>query len=143
MEYVYYAQIELDEYGEWDVVFPDVPEVVTGGKTKRETFDNAREALGLALLGYIDRNQALPEQNRRKGLTPVPVLAHDALKIAVIEAFKEAGITKTQLGQRLGKQLPEIRRLLDPNHQTKMQPLERALSELGRNVIVSIDRVAA
>jgi len=143
MEYVYYAQIELDEYGEWDVVFPDVPEVVTGGKSKWEAFDNAREALGLALLGYIDRKLPLPEHNRRKGLTPVPVLAHDALKLAVIAAFKEAGITKTELGQRLGKQLPEIRRLLDPNHQTKMQPLERALAELGRNVIVSIERVAA
>jgi len=143
MEYVYYAQIELDEYDEWDVAFPDVPEVVTGGKSKQEAFDNAREALGLALLGYIDRKLPLPKQNRRKGLTPVPVLTHDALKLAVINAFQEARITKTEMGQRLGKQLPEIRRLLDPNHPTKIQSLERALAALGRNVFVSIEQVAA
>jgi antitoxin HicB len=47
-------------------------------------------------------------------------------------ALKETGIAKTQLGEMLGKDEKEIRRILDPHHGTKLPTIEQALNALGK-----------
>ena len=68
----------------------------------------------------------------------MPVDAVDALKLAVIEAFIAAGISKSELGRRLGKGETEARRILDPDHPTKLVALQAALRLLGKQVVVSV-----
>ncbi|MDD9334369.1 MAG: type II toxin-antitoxin system HicB family antitoxin, partial [Bartonella sp.] len=77
-----------------------------------------------------------------KDLIAVTVDAWNALKLAVIEAFNGAGITKTELANRLSKKETEARRILDPNHPTKLQTLERALAVLGKRVVIKIKNAA-
>ena len=61
----------------------------------------AEEALGLAVLTYPERGLPLPRPKTRGGdLVPVSVAPHVAAKLAVLEAFREAGITKSELGRR-------------------------------------------
>jgi len=142
MEYIYYAKIETDPDGGFIVTFPDVPEAITAADTRQEALSNASEALGLALRGYHMRDLPLPVSRRHKGLMPVTLDAWNALKLAVVEAFDEAGITKTELARRLDRQETEARRILDPNYPTKLQNMEQALSVLGKQVIVSIKNAA-
>jgi antitoxin HicB len=72
----------------------------------------AEEALGLALLTYPARGLPLPKaKTRGRGMVPVAVAPDVAAKLAVLEAFGEAEITKVELARRLGKDEKEVRRI--------------------------------
>lgn len=139
MEYIYAARIEPDPEGGFLVTFPDVPEAITAGTTLTEARANASEALGLALRGYLVLDRPLPTPaTKREGLVEVPVNAAAALKLAVVEAFNASGISKSDLARRLGKAEGEARRILDPDHPTKVQALEAALAALGKEIVISV-----
>lgn len=121
------------------VSFPDVPEAITEGDTREEALANAVEALGLALLTYPRRGLSLPAPSDvGPGLVPVSVAPATAAKLAVLEAFREAGISKTELAKRLAVNEKEVRRILDPMHATKIGALDAALTALGRRMVVTI-----
>ena len=133
MEFIFTAVVEHDPDGEWLVSFPDVPEALTSGSDRED-------ALGMALRGYAARGLALPRPSAAPGENRVEVSIDvtDALKLAVIEAFRSERITKAELARRLGKAENEVRRILDPDHQTKAGALEEALAILGKRVVVSV-----
>ena len=58
---------------------------------------------------------------------PIAVEAAVAAKLAFLDAFREAGIGKSEFGRRIGKDEKEVRRLLDPRHPTKLSTLTEAL----------------
>ena len=122
------------------VSFPDVPEAITQGTDLADAQAMASDALGLALLSYFIVGQTLPSPSRPKDghrlMTASPELS---AKIAALEAFRDAGVTKSELGRRLGKDEREIRRILDPNHATKLSTLKKALAALGRRLVVGVE----
>ena len=139
MNYLFAARLEPDPDGGIIVTFPDVPEAITHGEDRAEARRNAREALGLALRGYLADGEALPAPKAKgKGLVEIPVEADDALKIAVIEAFNQAGISKAEFARRLGKAVTEAQRILDPDHPSKLPALEAALAMFGKEIVVSV-----
>jgi len=137
MGYIYYANIESDPNGGFIATFPDVPEAITAGDDMPETLANAAQALGLALRSYYAAGKPLPPAKICEG-TAIALDAWNSLKLAVITAFEESNITKTELARRLGKQENEARRILDWNYPTKLQTLERALAVMGKQLIVTV-----
>jgi antitoxin HicB len=137
----YIAKVQDDDGGLL-VTFPDIPEAVTGGATDEEAFANAQEALELALLTYADDGRDIPAATKRVGgvgrSVRVPVAAAVAAKIAFIIAFRESGTTRVALARKLGKAETEVRRMLDPYHQTKLPAIEAGLKALGKRLIVSV-----
>jgi antitoxin HicB len=73
---------------------------------------------------------------------PVAVAPDVAAKLAFLEAFTEAGIGKSDLARRLGKDEKEVRRMLDPRHPTKLPTLTDALRVLGRRLVVAVEKAA-
>jgi antitoxin HicB len=125
------------------VIFPDVPEAITNGRGETEAMSNAQEALGLALLTYPARNLALPKPKARASdLVPVAVEAPVAAKLAFLDAFREAGIGKSEFARRIGKDEKEVRRLLDPKHPTKLSTLTEALHALGQRLVIGVEAAA-
>jgi len=141
MEYRYYATFDLDPDGGVLVTFPDVPEAITFGADHADALASAKEALGLALRGYPYDNLDVPEPKSQQGV-PVTVGAEDALKIAVISAFRQAGISKSEFARRLGKAENEARRILNPDHATKLGLMQDALAVLGKEVVITIKDAA-
>ena len=138
--YVYRAQFGRgDRRGNIVVTFPDVPEVVSQGRGKADARAMAEEALGLVLLTYLRRGMPLPKP-RAKGrdLVEVAVAPEVAAKLALLEAFKAAGISKSELARRIGKDEKEVRRILDPKHPTKLPALTAALRALGKRLVVGV-----
>lgn len=136
MPYVYRAEFQ-PEGDDLKVVFPDVPEVTIDAPDRAGAMASAREALGLALRAYLDAGEPLPEAKATAG-EAVCVCVADALKIAVILAFREAGISKSELARRLGRTETEGRRILDPHHPTGLPLLEAALAVLGKQAFVDV-----
>ena len=140
--YTYRAVAEPGERAGVSVVtFPDVPEAITEGADAATAFKSAEDALGVALLSYRMRRLPLPAARARAG-RPVTVAADVAAKLAVLEAFAEAGISKSELARRLGVSENEARRILDPMHATKLPRLAEALSALGKRLVVGVEEAA-
>jgi antitoxin HicB len=138
--YAYRAVFEPgDRRGNITVTFPDLPEAITQGRGEADARAMAEEALGLVLLNYLQRGEPLPKQ-RAKGprLVDVAVAPDVAAKLAVLESFASAGITKSELARRIGKDEKEVRRILDPKHPTKLPALTVALRALGKRLVVGV-----
>jgi antitoxin HicB len=126
------------------VSFPDVPEAITEGKDEADARLQADEALGLALLTYPARGLPLPKpQAGGRHLVPDAVDAEIAAKLALLDAFRETGMTKSEFGRRLGKDEKEVRRILDPKHPTKLSTLTDALRTLGRRFVIAVENDVA
>ncbi|MCY1664265.1 type II toxin-antitoxin system HicB family antitoxin [Rhizobium sp. SL86] len=135
--YAYAAQFEPKQQSEgYMVSFADVPEAITEGDSLSEARAMAADALGVALLTYLQLDRPLPVATVAGRLvTPDPDVA---AKIAVIDTFRTAGISQSELARRLGKDEKEVRRLLDPDHRSKMSSLTEALSAMGQRLIVGL-----
>ena len=143
--YSYRARFEPgDKRGNTVISFPDVPEAITQGRGEADARAMAEEALGLVLLTYLERGKALPKPRARgRKLVDVAVAPDVAAKLAVLEAFKGAGISKSELGRRIGKDEKEVRRILDPKHATKLPALTAALRAMGKRLVVGVMEAAA
>ena len=137
---VYRALFEPgDRRGNIVVSFLDVPEAITQGRGSADARTMAEEALGFALLSYPERNKPLPKPRAKgRGLVDIAVAPDVAAKLAVLEAFATAGISKSELARRIGKDEKEIRRILDPKHPTKLPALTAALRALGKRLVVGV-----
>lgn len=120
------------------VTFPDVPEAITEGDNLDDARLMAADALGHALLTYLEMNRSLPEV-RAQGemISPETSLA---IKIALIDTFSKAGITRSELARRIGKDEKEARRLLDPDTTTKLPLVASALKAMGQRLVIGIER---
>lgn len=131
--------MEADPEGGYQITFPDVPEAITGGADEAEARVNAAEALGLALRGIVAMGRPMPVPSANgKGLVPIAVEPNTAFKLAVIEAFNESGISKSELARRLGRGETEARRILDPDHATGLALMRAALAALGKTVMITV-----
>jgi antitoxin HicB len=143
--YAYRALFEPgDRRGNIVISFPDVPEAVTQGRGQTEARAMAEEALGLVLLAYLERGKPLPKPRAKaRNLVDVAVAPDVAAKLAVLESFAAAGISKSELARRIGKDEKEVRRILDPKHPTKLPALTAALRALGKRLVVGITEAEA
>ena len=63
-------------------------------------------------------------------------------KAAVYEAWMAAGISKSELARRMGRDVVEVRRILEPGHGTKLDQLEEAARALGKRLTIGIAEAA-
>lgn len=140
--YTYRATMEPGEDPDVVVVtFPDVPEAITEGRGAADARIQAADALGLALLAYVRGGRPLPAASEGQG-ERITVEPDVAAKLAVVETFALAGISKSELGRRIGKDEKEVRRILDPMHATKLRALAEALAAMGKQLVVGIAEAA-
>jgi antitoxin HicB len=139
--FVYRARFEPGEKrGVVVVSFPDVPEAITQGRGEIDARTQAQKALGLALLTYPHRDLSLPKsKSRGSNLVPIAVEAPVAAKLALLDAFRASGMSKSEFGRRIGKDEKEVRRLLNPQHATKLSTLAHALGVLGQRLVVGVE----
>src|SRR5437899_11920599 len=116
----YPASFRRDSAGRRVVSFPDFPEAHTDGKDMQEATEEAIDCLGSVLAFRIAGKEAIPAPSSiRRAQHPVPVPLWIAGKLALYLAIREAGITNTELARRLGVRETVVRRMLDPDHDTK------------------------
>ena len=126
------------------VTFPDLPEAITEGKDRAEAFVQASDCLDVALLFRLKDEKEVPEPSApKRGEVVVPASPQVAGKVAFALAFRESGLSRVALAKRLGWAESEVRRLLDPNHRTKLDRIDIALRALGRRLVISDETLAA
>ncbi|MCL4853129.1 MAG: hypothetical protein KJZ78_17350, partial [Bryobacteraceae bacterium] len=73
-------------------------------------------------------------------LVPVPLWI--AGKLGLYLAMYEKGMNNSELARRLGVGETVVRRMLDPDHDTKTQKLQAALEILGKRIVVGVEDAA-
>jgi antitoxin HicB len=133
------VDLEVDEDGRVVATVADVPGCVTDGATEAEALAEASDALEEALAAHIDDRDDIPEPSPTRGRPLVAPGALIAAKAALYMALAETGMSKVALAKRLGVAETEVRRMLDPRHNTKIGTLETALAALGRRLVVTVE----
>jgi antitoxin HicB len=132
-----------DETAVVTVTFRDVPEAITWGRGLPDALWQAADCVEEAIAGRLRRGDPIPVPSRpRRGETLIDVPALTAAKAALYLAMKEAGVRGSQLARKLGWDAKEISRVLDPRHATKLSKIEKALSMLGKRLVIAIDEAA-
>jgi antitoxin HicB len=133
----YPVTLEKDSDGSILVSFPDVPEAHTFGADADEAMLRAVDALETALAAYVEDGKDLPAPSRpRRGQRTVHPAALVALKLGIFQAMRDEGVRKAELARRLGWHLPQVDRLLDLNHASRLDQIEAAIAALGRRLDV-------
>lgn len=121
------------------VTFPDVPEAITFGANEEEALRHAVDALETGLSFYVDARKPLPSASKAKrGQKTVRPPALECAKLGVYQAMTEQGIKKAELARRLGWHTPQVDRLFDLRHASKLEQIEAAANVLGRHLDVRI-----
>jgi antitoxin HicB len=139
----YPVKLEPDGAGAVSVSFPDVPEARTFGEDENEALLRAVDALETALSMYVDARQLIPAPStvkRRQKFVTLPILTE--AKLALYEAMRSARVGKAELARRLNWHLPQVDRLLDLMHASRLDQIEAAFRALGLRLSISVERAA-
>jgi antitoxin HicB len=141
--FAYPAVFSRDEDGRWLVGFPDFPAAHTDGADLIEAMDEAIDCLGSSIAFAMADKADVPKPSRlKRGQKSVPVPLWIVAKLALYWAIRDLDMTQSELARRLKVRETVVRRMLDPNHDTRPEKIQAALATLGRRVVMAYDDAA-
>lgn len=127
-----------DDNGTFLVTFPDIPEAAAVGEDEETAAIEALDGLLCALDGYFEDRRAVPLPSEPTEGQPVVVLpALETAKVLLLNEMVSQGVRKAEMARRLDVHMPQIDRLFDLRHNTKIDFLEKAASKLGKSLNIS------
>src|SRR5450759_3021701 len=134
----YPVKLERDTNSTILASFPDVSEAHTFGEDREEALVRAVDAIETAFMGYMEDRRAIPEPSSVKRGRWVALPALTEAKLALYSAMRAGRIGKTELARRLNCHLPQVDRLLNLRHGSRLDRLEAAFRALGKELSVQI-----
>jgi len=116
--------------------------VATIGADRANALERAASAIETGLGALVALRRDIPQPSTTGDLY-VEVPALSAAKVELYRAMRADGVTKAALARRLGVAMPQVDRLVDLRHHSRMDAIERAFAALGRRLDVVVERVAA
>jgi antitoxin HicB len=119
------------------VTFPDFPEAATSGADEAEALARAVDALETVIDAYIRDKRDIPAPSTVTGASVTLPLLVDT-KVQIYREMRAKRVGKAELAKRLNVFLPQVDRLLDIRHGSKIGQLEAAAAALGSSLNVSL-----
>ena len=124
---------------------PDFPELTTFGDDHDEAIARAVHALEEAIAARIHDRKDIPRPSRGQTRAMLPTLT--SVKVLLYQGMREQGVGKAELARRLGWHMPQVDRVLDVEHHSRLDQMDAALAAIGRRLSVTAaaapDSVAA
>jgi antitoxin HicB len=134
--YDYPVRLTPDDNDTILVTFPDFPGAQTFGETIDDALGHAVDALATVVDAYIRDRRPIPAPSPGKITVPLPALM--ASKVALYKAMRDQHVGKAELARRLDWHLPQVDRLLDVRHGSRLDQLEAAFRALGQRITVNL-----
>ena len=135
----YPVKLTRDDNDTLLVTAPDFPEVATFGDDETEALRRAIDALATALQGRITDRKEIPAPSPpKRGQRLVALPAIVTAKLALYQAMIETGMRKAELARKLGVHAPQVDRLLDLDHDSRLDQIENAARALGREMHIEL-----
>jgi antitoxin HicB len=93
------------------------------------------------LAARIAEQREIPLSTVHPDLPSVPMTALTSAKVGLYQAMRTKGWSRAELGRRLGWQAPQVDRLLDLNHVSPFDQIEKALRVMQRRLAVEVQPV--
>jgi len=136
---IYPVTLTPDDNGSLLVGFPDIPEANSVGDDDQEALLNAQEALEAALEIYFDEKRMIPMPSKvKKGQQAITLPALVTAKVLLMNEMLGQKVRKSELARRLNVHMPQVDRLFDLQHSTKLEFIEAAYNKLGKQINISI-----
>jgi antitoxin HicB len=81
--------------------------------------------------------------DKKRGEYWASLPALDVAKVGLYEAMRAKGLRKSELARKLGMHAPQVERLLDLTHKSKLEQVEAALAAVGYRILVSVEPIEA
>ncbi len=133
----YPVKLTPDEDGGYVVEFPDLGGF-SQGDDEEEALHNAVDLLETIVAFRIKDNEPVPKPGKHKNLPKIAVPPVTAAKLALYWEMQKKGMRKAGLARRLHLHGPQVDRLLDVHHESKMSQLETALAAMGVKLVTEI-----
>jgi antitoxin HicB len=134
----YAVTLTPDDNGTILATVPDLPEAITFGEDRDDALTRATDAIETALMGAMAARADIVEP-RARGSAYVTLSALASAKVALYRAMRAERVGKAALAKRLGVALPQIDRLLDLRHHSRIDALENAFAALGRSLRIVVE----
>ena len=124
-----------DDDGTVLVTSPDFPELTTFGEDRDEAVARAVHALEEAIAARIHDRKDIPTPSQGETYAVLPTLTW--VKVMLYQGMRDQGIGKAELARRLGWHLPQVDRVLDVQHRSRLDQMDAALGAIGRRLHVT------
>ena len=124
-----------DDDGGVLVTSPDFPELTTFGDDREEAVARAVDALEEAIAARIHDRRDIPAPSRGSVRATLPTLT--SVKVLLYQGMREQDVGKAELARRLGWHLPQVDRVLDIEHHSRLDQMDAALGAIGRRLQVT------
>jgi antitoxin HicB len=135
----YPVKLKTDDDGTFLVTAPDFPEVVTFGEDEADALARGGDAIATAIQGRItDREEVPRPSTSKRGQRMATLSALTWAKLELYRAMLATGTRKADLARKLGVHAPQIDRLLDLDHDSRIDQIERAARVMGRELHIEM-----
>jgi antitoxin HicB len=133
----YPVRITRDDNNTFLVTFPDVPGALTFGDTREEALERAQDALLTVFDACMKDRRDIPEPSTTRGAY-VELPALETAKICLYREMKARNIGKAELAKRLDWHLPQVDRVIDVHHASRLDQMEEAFAAVGKRLELTI-----
>lgn len=128
----YSLTLEPDDNETFLVTCPDLPEVTTFGETVEEAISMGGLAIEEAIARRLSSFGDIPKPTSRTGHR-VRVSLQSEAKVRLKWVLDESGLTRADLARLLDWKRPQVDRLFDPMHATRMDQYDLAFQSLNKS----------
>ncbi len=114
---------------------PDFPELTTFGDDREEAAARAVHALEEAIAARIHDRRDIPPPSQGETHAILPTLT--SVKVMLYQGMRDQDIGKAELARRLGWHMPQVDRVLDVQHRSRLDLMDAALGAIGRRLHVT------
>lgn len=126
----YPLELTEDDNATLLVTCRDLAEVTSFGTDRAECLKNGRKAVAEAVAARLAGFEDIPRPS--VGELRAELDLQLTLKVLLFWSLEEAGLTRADLVRLLGQHRPQIDRLFDPRHATRLNQYDAAFRALGR-----------
>ena len=108
----------------------DFPELTTFGEDNDGALLHAIDALEEAIAARIANREDVPQPSR--GKYPVALPTQTAVTVLVYQTMREKGLRKADLARLLAWHAPQVDRLLDLHHATRLDQIDAAMAVMKK-----------
>ena len=136
----YPIRLNRDNDGTYLATSKDFPELTTFGKDREDALRHAVDALEEAIAARIARREEIPHPSKGRNYVFLPTQTE--IKVLLYNAMREQGVRKSDLARRLNCHAPQVDRLLNLRHASRMDQIQSAFDALGARLSIGVERTA-
>lgn len=121
------------------VTCPALPEVTTFGDTEEEAFKHAEDAIEEALAARMADGRDIPPLKATNRGPNVMVPIQTQLKIELYLELRAQNKTRADLQRLMKTHRPQVDRLFDLNHASRLDQFEAAFRALDREISFNVE----